>query len=45
MPLQIEARYPEYKEKISSFLTEKYCIKLLNDTEEFLCWIKKKLER
>jgi HEPN domain-containing protein len=42
-PLQIEARYPEYKEKISAMLTEEYCKKLLKETEEFLCWIKKKL--
>ena len=43
MPLQIEARYPEYKEKIAALLTENYCTKLLKDTEEFLCWIKMKL--
>ena len=45
MPLQIEARYPEYKEKISALLTEVYCAKLVNDTEDFLCWIKAKLGR
>ena len=45
MPLQIEARYPEYKEKISALMTENYCAKLLNDTEDFLCWIKAKLGR
>jgi len=44
-PLQIEARYPEYKEKITSLLTEKYCADLLEETEEFLCWIKGKLKR
>jgi len=44
-PLQIEARYPEYKEKIISLLTEKYCNKLLEETEGFLCWIKRKLEK
>jgi len=44
-PLQIEARYPEYKEKISELLTEKYCINLLKETEGFLCWIKRKLEK
>jgi len=44
-PLQIEARYPEYKEKITALLTEKYCGGLLGETEEFLCWIKRKLER
>ena len=44
-PLQIETRYPEYKEKISELLTEKYCVDLLKETEGFLCWIKKKLEK
>ena len=44
-PLQIEARYPEYKEKIAAILTESYCDKLLEETEEFLCWIKGKLGR
>jgi len=43
-PLQIEARYPEHKEKIARFLTKEYCFKLLIDTEDFLCWIKKLLE-
>ena len=42
-PLQIEARYPEYKEKIAALLTENYCNKLLEETEGFLCWIKEKL--
>ncbi|MCL2285333.1 MAG: HEPN domain-containing protein [Firmicutes bacterium] len=42
-PLQIEARYPEYKERIKATLTEGYCKELLEDTEEFLCWIKCKL--
>ena len=42
-PLQIEARYPEYKEKIAALLTESYCDKLLEETEELLCWIKEKL--
>ena len=44
-PLQIEARYPEYKEKITALLTEKYCVDLLDKTEVFLCWIKAKLGR
>jgi HEPN domain-containing protein len=44
-PLQIEARYPEYKEKVRSALTAEYCGKLLMETEALLCWIKKQLER
>ena len=42
-PLQIEARYPEYKEKIRATLTKQYCEQLLSETEEFLCWIKMRL--
>jgi len=45
MPLHIEARYPEYKEKIASALTKEYCEQILNETEEFICWIKQKLEK
>jgi len=44
-PLQIEARYPEYKEKIVTTLSQEYCKQLLKETEEFLCWIKQQLEK
>jgi HEPN domain-containing protein len=44
-PLQIEARYPEYKERIAATLTVEYCRELLNETEGFLCWIKQQLEK
>jgi HEPN domain-containing protein len=42
-PLQIEARYPEYKAQISATLTLKKCNCFLTETEEFLEWIKKRL--
>jgi len=42
-PLQIEARYPEYKEKIAATLTVDFCSKLLAETEGFLCWIRQRL--
>jgi HEPN domain-containing protein len=42
-PLQIEARYPEYKEKIKRTLAPTVCKQLLKQTEEFLCWIKQQL--
>jgi len=42
-PLQIETRYPEYKDKIVAVLSFEKCQKILNDTEEFLCWIKQRL--
>ena len=44
-PLQIEARYPSYKERIAATLTPEYCKELLRETEEFLCWIKSRLEK
>ena len=45
MPLQLEARYPEHKAKISATLTGDYCADLLKETEGFLCWIKVRLEK
>lgn len=44
-PFQIEARYPEHKERVASALTAEYCSELLEETEDFLCWIKKQLEK
>ena len=43
--LKIEGRYPEYKERISALLTKQYCEQLLVETEGFVCWIKKQLEK
>jgi HEPN domain-containing protein len=42
-PLNVEARYPEYKEKIAEGLSAEICGKLIAETEEMLCWIKKQL--
>jgi len=42
-PLQIDARYPEYKEKISQTLSKEYCEKMIEETEVLLCWIKEQL--
>ena len=42
---QIEARYPEYKNQAASLLDAEICSKMLIETEEFLCWIKQKLEK
>jgi HEPN domain-containing protein len=41
---QIEARYPETKERIAKSLTNEKCKQILEETEEFLCWIKKLLK-
>ena len=42
-PLNIEARYPDYKSKIASTISEEYCMKLIERTKEMICWIKKQL--
>jgi len=42
-PLNIESRYPEYKDKIAEGLTKENCGQLILKTEELLCWIKKQL--
>ena len=42
-PLNIEARYPEYKDRIAEDLTHDVCQKLTTDTEGLLCWIKQQL--
>ena len=44
-PLQVEARYPEYKAEIAKTLNFEICTRLLKETEEFLCWTKEKLEK
>jgi HEPN domain-containing protein len=44
-PLNIEARYPEYKERIARTLTAEKTVRLFQETEDFLCWIKQKLEK
>ena len=42
-PLNIEGRYPSYKEQVSQILSKEYCEKLIKRTEEMLCWIKQQL--
>ena len=44
-PLQIEARYPEHKDRIRATLTPEYSEKIYMQTGEFLCWIKQQLEK
>ena len=42
-PLNIESRYPTYKEKISKTLTPDFCNDILNRTEELFKWIEQQL--
>jgi HEPN domain-containing protein len=44
-PMQIEARYPDYKQNVAQTLNLKNCKIMLKQTEEFLCWVKQKLEK
>lgn len=44
-PLNIEARYPDYKTSIASMLTDEKTSNIFKETEEFLCWIKQRLGR
>jgi len=40
-PLNIEARYPDYKNKIAQYMTKEITQKIYEQTKEFLQWIKK----
>ena len=42
-PLNIEARYPEYKNEIFSGLSKDICTNYIKSTEELQLWIKKQL--
>lgn len=42
-PLNIEARYPSYKERLLKSLDEMRCKELLRQTNELQSWIKSKL--
>ena len=42
-PLQIEARYPAYKQAIADILTKEDCAELIEQAEEVISWIEKQL--
>lgn len=42
-PLNIEARYPTYKERLMKSLTKERCTQIINQTKELRLWIKRKL--
>ncbi len=42
-PLNIEARYPTYKEKVLKALSKERCEEILKRTEELYQWTKNKL--
>ena len=42
-PLNLEARYPDYKQRIAANFENSVCQRLINETEALLCWIKQQL--
>jgi len=40
MPLNIEARYPSYKQEIADSLSEASCEELIRKTKELQEWVK-----
>ncbi len=42
-PLNIEARYPSYKERLMKSLTADRCKELIEQTDKLRIWIKSKL--
>ena len=43
MPLNIEARYPSYKEQLEKAMTQDKCREIINNTKDLQQWIKNKL--
>lgn len=43
-PLNIESRYPKYKNKINSMLTPEMCKEIISETEDLFTWIKQYLK-
>lgn len=43
MPMNIESRYPSYKDRLFKNLTPESCNQMLESTNVFLLWIKSKL--
>ncbi len=41
--MNIEARYPDYKQKLAANLNKESCTHLINETKELQQWIKNKL--
>ena len=44
LPMNIENRYPEYKDRMFKSLDRENCSKILHETREMHAWIKEKLK-
>ena len=42
MPMNIECRYPSYKQELANSLTEEFCRELIDKTKELKTWIESK---
>ena len=40
IPMNIQARYPEYKDQLARMLTKENCRKIIDETKELQQWIK-----
>lgn len=43
MPMNIQARYPEYKDQLAKMLTKENCRNIIDETKTLQEWIKNKL--
>ena len=43
MPMNIQARYPEYKDQLAKMLTKENCRNIIDETKKLQEWIKNKL--
>ena len=43
MPMNIQARYPEYKDQLAKMLTKENCRNIIDETKQLQEWIKNKL--
>ena len=43
-PLNIETRYPKYKDELLKSLSKEKCEEIITKTKKFQLWVKKKLE-
>lgn len=43
VPMNIEARYPDYKREVANSLNEKAALHILEQTKQFLQWIRQRL--
>lgn len=43
IPMNIQARYPEYKDQLAKMLTKETCRNIIDETKQLQQWIKSRL--